>query len=235
MNTEQKRRKPAYIQKREDAERKRKESKYESDRYKMVIALQRTNEQQDIANNRENSYESDNNRLEWRRFWLSVGTVVGVWLAAILTAVQAWIFYHTMTDARIAAGQQHTDTVTALSKTDTNIAALKEQSTTMHDQLDEMREERRAWVGPVSAGFPNGPPQVGKPSTVIVQYHNTGREPAIDVTSDLSPSVITIAEDNQGVGRTHVTTLIVAARRNPLLAIRSFSRQPGFPVIRSAK
>jgi hypothetical protein len=54
-------------------------------------------------------------------------------------------------------------------------------------QLDTMREERRAWVGPVSGGFPNGLPQVGTPGTVTVQFHNTGREPALDVLSDLSP------------------------------------------------
>ena len=113
-----------------------------------------------------------------------------------------------MTNARIAAGQQHADTLTALSKTDTNIAVLKEQSTTMHDQLDEMREKRRAWVGPVSVGFANGLPQIGKPSTVFVKYHNTGRGPPIHVSSDFSPSVITIAEDIQGVGRTHIADYV---------------------------
>ena len=92
MNTEQERRKPAYIKKREDTERKRKEAKYDADRNKTVIALQRINEQQDTANNHENSEESDNSRHERKRFWLSVGTVAGVWLAPFLLSSRPGYF-----------------------------------------------------------------------------------------------------------------------------------------------
>lgn len=42
-------------------------------------------------------------------------------------------------DARTAAGQQHTDTLTALRKTDDTIAALKAQAKIMRGQLDTMQ------------------------------------------------------------------------------------------------
>jgi hypothetical protein len=74
-----------------------------------------------------------------------------------------------------------------------------------YGQLQEMREEKRAWVGPISAGLPNGLPQEGNPATIAVRYHNTGREPAIDVVSDVSFYIATLTEDQEeGVTDAHV-------------------------------
>jgi hypothetical protein len=81
-----------------------------------------------------------------------------------------------------------------------------------YNQLEEMREERRAWVGPVSAGFPTRLPQVGNAAFAVVQYHNTGREPAIDVFSDLSPYIATLEDDNQGIPRQHIAEYVDRCR-----------------------
>jgi hypothetical protein len=81
-----------------------------------------------------------------------------------------------------------------------------------YGQLQEMREEKRAWVGPISAGFPNGLPQAGNPANVSVQYHNTGREPAIDVYSDLSPYYATLTEDLEGIPTAHIAEYVAKCR-----------------------
>jgi hypothetical protein len=105
-----------------------------------------------------------------------------------------------------------------------------------YNQLEEMREERRAWVGPLSAGFPNGLPQVGNPGTVTVQYHNTGREPAIDVFADLSPYVVTLTEDQQGVSATHIAEYVGRCRATqPVIGSQVVFPTTGFSAYTTAR
>jgi hypothetical protein len=49
-------------------------------------------------------------------------------------------------EAITTATQQHNDTLGALTKTDSTIAALKLQADVMRGQLNEMLISRRAWV-----------------------------------------------------------------------------------------
>jgi hypothetical protein len=82
-----------------------------------------------------------------------------------------------------------------------------------YEQLQEMREEKRAWVGPISAGLPNGLPQEGNPATIAVQFHNTGREPAIDVVYDLRFWIVTLAEDQEGITKAHIKQFVEQCRQ----------------------
>jgi hypothetical protein len=66
-----------------------------------------------------------------------------------------------------------------------------------YNQLDEMREERRAWLGPVTAGI-EGDLTISKPLSIVINYQNTGKEPALNVFYDLSPDTISIADDKAG-------------------------------------
>src|ERR1017187_10699322 len=179
--------KPAYIQKREEAECKRKEAEYDADRQNIVVALQGIDEKINTANQRENTHERNSEILESKRFWLSVGTVVGVWTAAILTGLQAFIFYHTMIEARTASDQQHQDTAAALGKADTANELAK------NAQIANFR----AWVGPSDAKL-EGTITKGKPINYIVSYQNTGREPAQGFQSDLDQFITTDADELAG-------------------------------------
>jgi hypothetical protein len=99
-----------------------------------------------------------------------------------------------------------------------------------YNQLNEMREDRRAWVGPVSAGFPNGLPQVNNPGNVVVNYHNTGREPATDVFSDLNPYIATLAEGLKGIPQAHIAEQVKKCQNSPPVigAPVVFPTTPGF-------
>jgi hypothetical protein len=82
-----------------------------------------------------------------------------------------------------------------------------------HGQLQEMREEKRAWVGPIGAGLPNGLPQEGNPATIVVQYRNTGREPAFDVVANSSVWIITLAAYQEGAGRAQIEQSVEQCRQ----------------------
>src|SRR5689334_21125112 len=78
-------------------------------------------------------------------------------------------------------------------------------------QLRDMREERRAWVGRVSAGLVNVR-QKGKPVAIIVKYHKTGKEPAIDLYSDITPYIVTSEEYRNGTAANHIAEYVKRCR-----------------------
>jgi hypothetical protein len=88
--------------------------------------------------------------------------------------------------ARSASDQQHMDTLTALSKTDISVAALKRQTEIMGGQLDEMRFGRRPWVtmdsSPDDLDYNENGIQVG----IQVVLRNTGVTPAMNVIITLA-------------------------------------------------
>ena len=87
-----------------------------------------------------------------------------------------------------------------------------------YDQLTEMRVERRAWVGPISAGFSGALPKVGEESTFSVEFHNTGREPAFDLFSDLTPFMATLEDTTDGVTAARIDEYVRSCRLiNPAL------------------
>jgi hypothetical protein len=139
------------------------------------------------------------------------GLAILVFLLSLLQRIiQEWI----------ANGRSISETVTIIVSSVTAFFAFLAAGAAItsgwifYGQLQEMREEERAWVGPISAGLPNGLPQEGNPATITVQYHNTGREPAIDVVSDLSLYIATLAEDQEGgVTRAHIEQYVEQCRQ----------------------
>lgn len=69
------------------------------------------------------------------------------------------------------------------------ISALRDQGTTMRDQLAEMQNERRAWIAPVGLTFID-PNDTVYPLRVRVSYRNIGQEPAKGVRSWVDGGVI---------------------------------------------
>src|SRR5579864_8624370 len=111
--------KSSYVQKQQKAERERQEATHYSYQDQIITALQGLDEKSETSNEQERAYHGQQYRLETKRYWLEVGTVIGVWIAAILTAVQATIFFVMMKDAERAAQKAHNDNVAALGRADT--------------------------------------------------------------------------------------------------------------------
>jgi hypothetical protein len=113
-------------------------------------------------------------------------------------------------EARIASKQQHTDTLTALNKTDAQIAALQEQAKTMSNQLNLSRDEfaatQRPWISidsmtpsaPLS--FVNGGNYLA--GTLDFVLTNSGRTPAVHVFPWVTPVLMTTFNLNDVMSKT---------------------------------
>jgi hypothetical protein len=121
-------------------------------------------------------------------------------------------------EARIASKQQHTDTLTALNKTDVQIAALQEQAKTMSNQLnlgrDEFAATQRPWISIESMkafaplSFVNGGSDiVGSFNFVLT---NSGRTPALHVFPWVNPALPTTGNLSEVLSK---TTEFCEARR----------------------
>jgi hypothetical protein len=129
----------------------------------------------------------------WWRFWgdpealtakatllLALGTV-----ALAFFTRQALLVTHAdnkaiIAEARTTATQQHNDTLAALAKTDSTIAALNAQANVMRGQLNEMDIARRPWVTANIAPTDQITTQDGSISiSTLITLRNTGQTPAI--------------------------------------------------------
>jgi hypothetical protein len=147
-------------------------------------------------------------------------------LSLLLLVIQQW-----MTNKPGSMNEKITTVVSSLTAFFAFLAAAAAIASgwIFYGQLEEMREERRAWVGPISAGFQNGLPQTGSPATVSVQYHNTGREPATDVFSDLSPYLVTLTEDLEGIPTAHIAQYVTKCRTmQPIIGAQTVFPTTGF-------
>jgi hypothetical protein len=63
---------------------------------------------------------------------------------------------------------------------------------------DNMVASQRAWVGPRNAKSATGP-ELEKPLDIVIEYQNTGREPALETVVDSDVFVATSEEDNSGL------------------------------------
>lgn len=63
----------------------------------------------------------------------------------------------------------------------------------LDDSRRSLETTQRAWIGPQNLHI-DGAVVVDQPLTLIVDYHNTGRQPALDFFYDISPKIFTGAE-----------------------------------------
>ena len=97
-------------------------------------------------------------------------------------------------EARTTATQQHNDTLGALTKTESTIAALKSQAGVLRDQLNEMMISRRAWVSADFAVVDQISMQDGSvPIHLRITMRNTGRSPAN--ATNINTEAITLIDD----------------------------------------
>jgi hypothetical protein len=91
-------------------------------------------------------------------------------------------------------------------------AIMKTQTQISNDQLSEMKSSGRAWVGPVTAAIEGNTIKLNELTKVIVSYHNTGREPGLDLFSDLFVDSISIEEDQSGIAAQKIASYVTRCR-----------------------
>jgi hypothetical protein len=122
-----------------------------------------------MADTQKQRYDQTNTH-ERARKWREYGTIAALFLAA---GVAAWA----LCDARIAANQQHKDTLTALSKTDAAIAESRRLADAANKSANLAEASARAWVAPIKFEFAH-PTDTKDPLKVRVGILNVGKEPA---------------------------------------------------------
>jgi type II secretory pathway pseudopilin PulG len=125
-----------------------------ADIHEIILAIKAIDEKFNRENHKEHT------RKKWDRFWEIAG-VAGLWIAAAVGIVAVLV-------SSYDSGEQRW--------------VMQGQLNAMSGQLNEMRQQKRAWIGPSNEEI-NTPIVSGKSIHITVQYNNTGGVPATNFTS----------------------------------------------------
>lgn len=157
------------------------------------------------ANRSEEQREDSGKKL---REWVTI-VLIGCTLVAVSWQVYEMIqVYGPIKDQADAAAKQAvasdkaaTATLRAAEATTKAADAAVKQSEIAAKQAETSEraaiQAQRAWVGPRDAKL-ESKPTVGQKNKIIIEYHNTGKEPALGFRFDATPSVATVEEDGNG-------------------------------------
>jgi hypothetical protein len=119
--------------------------------------------------------------------------------STFISAGSLWVIKGQLNEM-VSSGE---DTKTLINASKTQADAAKKQAEAAATSAETARQAmlyaQRAWVGPVDARI-DGKIEAGKDTTVVVSLRNTGREPALNVSIERDPFVITKEEDRNGIG-----------------------------------
>lgn len=242
-----------YRQKQKDAERKREEASEALHRQKVIGALREIAEQNQTTENHPQRADAFHRRVETltlrldrRKFWLEVAETLGLWVAAAVGVAAIVISSHdsdvqtgvmqkqlsamqgqlnemkgtgVQTDQMIEANRQLADAAGKQAQ-----AAIENAKTAQ----DNLVASQRAWVGPRLARSEKAP-ELNKETSVVIEYLNTGREPARETIHDVDAFTATDAEDASGVVAARINSFIgrCKIKRTPTLAAVVFPTAGG--------
>jgi hypothetical protein len=200
--------KSEYRQKQDAAEQKRRKAVEESYRDKVVSSLERIAEQSYATENQASRadtfhrrVESLSLRLESRKFWLEVAETVGLWAAAAVGVIAIIVASHDSGEqtnailaqvtavqgqlAEMQASEVATNQIIEINRQLADAASKQAQAAIDSAKTAQanMVASERAWVGPRNARSDIAP-EMGKGLNIIVEYQNTGREPALETIAD---------------------------------------------------
>jgi hypothetical protein len=184
-----------------------------------ITGLSRVLENEGEANRREERSEDIGNKwLQGLTLAFVIATTVGIfWQASIFNGQliemkNASSQTGQLIEANAKLAQAATDQATAAAKqaeaTDKEATAMGENTNISHEN---MILAQRAWVGPSNAAFLTEP-TVGKPLEIVINYQNSGREPALDFVYFGEPFPATTAEDNSGVAALKISQYLEACK-----------------------
>jgi hypothetical protein len=163
--------------------------------------------------------------LEGRKFYIELAETLGLWVAAGVGILAIVVSNHdsalqtkVMQDQQVAMQGQLTEMkgtgVQTNQMIDTNrqlAEAAGKQAQAAIDSAKTAQENmvasQRAWVGPRNAKSTTGP-ELEKPLDIIIEYQNSGREPALDTIFDTEAFVATKEEDSSGAAPNRVNDFI---------------------------
>lgn len=84
----------------------------------------------------------------------------------------------------------------------------------LDDSRIALETTQRAWVGPENLHI-DGTLTIDQPLHLIIDYHNTGRQPALDFFYHINPKIFTIGEDASGEVMRASTEYMTKCRNTP--------------------
>ena len=221
-----------YRQKQKDAERKREESSKAYYRQQLVDAITGLAKQNKAAENQAQRADAFHRRvealtlrLEGRKYWLELAETLGLWIAAgvgvaaILVASHDSDIQTSVMQKQLTAMQGQLNEMKGTgAQTDQMIEANRKLADAAGKQAqaaienaktaqDNMIASQRAWVGPRLAKSEK-PPQLNTETSVVIEYQNTGREPARETIYDTVVFTITEDENNSGAAAARIISFI---------------------------
>lgn len=154
-------------------------------------ALIHTIEKEGIAYRKEEQREDRGKKL---REWVTIG-LIALTFGAVCWQVHEMIKVYEPIREQAEAAEKSASAAAA------QATAAKTQADAMTKQTETSARAivaaDRAWVGPEGAHL-ESKPAVGQKNKIIVQYQNTGKEPAIGFVYAAFPFVVTVQEDASG-------------------------------------
>jgi hypothetical protein len=214
--------KSEYRKKQEDVDRKRREVAEASYRGEVIGALNSIAQQNQATENQAKRADTYHRRveklalrLEGRKFWLEVAETAGLWAAAAVGVAAIVVSnldaeqQRTVMEAQQTAMQgqlvemkaagERTDQMVETNRRLAEAAAQQAQAAidSAKTAQENMVAAQRAWVGPRNAKSSTGP-ELEKDLNIVIEYQNTGREPALETIFDVEVFVASKEEDVAG-------------------------------------
>jgi hypothetical protein len=208
------------------------ESAENSHRKQIISALERIAEQNQATENQAQRADTFHRRverltlrLEGRKFWLELAETIGLWVAAGVGVAAIIISSHdSERQTRVMQAQQvamqgqldemkgtsaQTDQMLETNRKLAEAAGTQAQAAinSAKTAQDNMVASQRAWIGPRNAKSVTGP-ELEKNLDVVVEYQNTGREPALETIFDAEVFVATKEEDDSGAVSSRINNFI---------------------------
>lgn len=142
-------------------------------------------------------YKEQQNTDDRKERALNKITIILVFLTVLFTGGSWWEFKGQLDEMKMASAQTEkiVGTNSGLAGAATKQAAASiENAQTAHDS---MVAAQRAWIGPRNARS-DGDPVAGKSYDVVIEYQNSGREPALGTVFDTNAFAATAEEDAKG-------------------------------------
>ena len=155
----------------------------------------------------QNTQTAHDDRNEKINVWLAVITIFLVFLTVVFTGASWWVFSGQLNEMRTAADQTN-KIIEANTKL---VDAATKQAAAAAENAQVARNSyvasQRAWVGPRNVKTSSAPTK-DQDLPIMLEYGNTGREPAIETVHDMETFTATDEEDRAGIAAQRIGAFI---------------------------
>jgi hypothetical protein len=161
----------------------------------------------DTLSNAQQTQTSHEDRNEKINVGLAILTIFLVFLTVLFTGL-SWLTFRDQLKEMKASSEQTNKIIDANVKL-VDAATKQAEAATENAKIarDNFVASERAWVGPRNAKT-SSPPTADKDLPIVLEYGNTGREPAIETVYDTDIFTITDEDDKSGKVAQRINTFI---------------------------